>query len=264
VGTGVTVWLAAPEDEATVVPPDETADPETPLSLDGLRTLAIADAEGIWVDPPATNDDFRLNADAGDTDPTWIGDGVIFARAGQLFEILPQESAEPVPMSEPGNWRSPTAIAGTLAAVDDDRICVLLDDWACRDVAGVERIAWGSEGATLVALAGGKVLRFTADGGDPAAWPAPEELGDAGDANDLAVSPEGAVVISTGGGLERIGDGPIVPKIDEACGIDFLDATRIAVAAGGCDDDPQIRLADIETGATRALDGDKGGRLAFK
>ena len=61
VGTGVTVWLAVPEQESTPPPPVETADPETTLSLDGLRTLAIADAKGIWVDPPGTGDSVRLN-----------------------------------------------------------------------------------------------------------------------------------------------------------------------------------------------------------
>ena len=75
----------------------------------------------------------------------------------------------------------------------------------------------------------------------------------------VAVSPEGAIVVSTGGGLERVGDGPILPDVDAPCGIDFLDATRLAVACGG-----QIRLADIESGATRALDGDRGAQIAFK
>jgi hypothetical protein len=70
-------------------------------------------------------------------------------------------------------------------------------------------------------------------------------------------------VASTAGGLERIGEGPIVPDIDAACGIDFLDATRLAVA-GACGEDAQIRLADIESGRTRALAGDKGEQLAFK
>ena len=55
-------------------PPVETVEPETPLSLDGLRTLAIADSKGIWVDPPATDDSLRLNAEPGDSDPTWLGD----------------------------------------------------------------------------------------------------------------------------------------------------------------------------------------------
>ncbi len=264
VGTGVTVWLAVPEQEPTATPPVETAEPEKPLSLDGLRTLAIADAKGIWVDPPATGDDFRLNAEAGDTDPIWNGDGVVFARAGQLFEILPEEGADPVALTDPGDWRSPTAAAGTLAAVDGERLCVRVDDWKCRDLAGAGRVAWGSEGATLIALAGRKVLRFAAEGDDPATWPAAQELGAIEDANDLAVSPEGVVVVSTAGGLERVGDGPIVPDIDEACGIDFVDATRIAVASGDCGGDRQLRLADIETGATRALDGDKGEHLAFK
>ena len=76
--------------------------------------------------------------------------------------------------------------------------------------------------------------------------------------------PRASIVVSTATGLERVGDGPILPDIDEACGIEFLDATRLAVAAGACGADPRIRLADIESGATRALDGDKGEHFAFK
>ena len=36
-------------------------------------------------------------------------------------------------------------------------------------------------------------------------------------------------------GLERVGDGSILPDIDAPCGIDFLDATRLAVACGRAD-----------------------------
>ncbi len=87
----------------------------------------------------------------------------------------------------------------------------------------------------------------------------PLEIGTVEDAREVAVSPEGATVVSTAAGLERVGDGPIVANIHGACGIDFLDATRLAVACGG-----QIRLADIESGATRALEGDRGEQVAFK
>ena len=94
--------------------------------------------------------------------------------------------------------------------------------------------------------------------------PHPRRSAQAEDATDVAVSPEGVVVVATADGLERVGDGPIVPEIEAACGIEFLDATRLAVAAGACGEDPRIRLADIESGATRALAGDKGEHFAFK
>ncbi len=259
VGTGVTIWLATPEKKPTPAPPVETVEPEPRLSLDGLRTLAIADAKGIWVDPPATDDSLRLNAEPGDSDPTWLDEQVVFQRANQLFVVDADAQAEPEPLTEDAGWSSPTAAAGTLAAVHDEQICVRVTEWKCRALAGVSRIAWGSEGASLAALADGKVVRFAADGDDPATWPAPEEIGTVEAARDVAVSPEGVIVVSTGAGLERAGEGPILPDIDEACGIDFLDATRLAVACGA-----QIRLADIESGATRPLPGDKGADVAFK
>jgi hypothetical protein len=255
VGTGVTVWLATAETKKPKPAPPAN-ERETRLSPAELRTLAIADAKGIWIDPPATNDSLRLNTETGDSDPTWLGDRVVFQRAGQLFIVDADEQAEPEPLTDDGGWSSPTAVAGTLAAIRDEAICI---DEKCRELPGVERIAWGSEGASLTALAGGKVLRFAADGDDPATWPAPEEMGTVEDALYLAVSPEGTTVVSTAAGLERVGEGRIVPDIDAPCSIDFLDATRLAVACGG-----QIRLADIESGATRALDGDRGAQIAFK
>jgi hypothetical protein len=254
-GTGVTVWLATPETKPKPAPP--TDEPDTPLSLADLRTLAIADAKGIWIDPPGTNDSLRLNTETGDSDPTWLGDRVAFQRAGRLFVVDADEQAEPEPLTDDDGWSSPTAVAGTLAAIRDEQICI---DENCRKLPGVERIAWGSEGASLTALVNGtQVLRFAADGDDPSTWPAPEEIGTVEDALYVAVSPEGTTVASTAKGLERLGDGPIVPDIDSPCSIDFLDATRLAVACGG-----QIRLADIESGATRALDGDRGAQIAFK
>ena len=174
------------------------------------------------------------------------------------------DQSEPEPLTEAGGWISPAALAGTLAAVHDGQVCVRVTEWKCRDLAGVTRVAWGSEGATLAALVEDKVVRFAADGDNPATWPAPEEIGAVEDARDLAVSPEGVVVASTSDGLERVGEGPILPEIDEACGIDFLDATRLAFVSGNCGTDSQIRLADIESGATRSLAGDKGEHLAFK
>ena len=183
----------------------------------------------------------------------------MFQRAGQLFIVDADEQAEPESLTNTEGWSSPTAAAGTLAAIQDEQICVRVDEWKCRALAGVERVAWGSEGASLTALADGKVLRFAADGDDPATWPAPEEIGAVEDAFYVAVSPEGTTVVSTATGLERVGDGSILPDIDAPCGIDFLDATRLAVACGG-----PIRLADVESGATRALDGDRGAQIAFK
>ena len=217
------------------------------------------------LDRPARNDDsLRLNAAPGDADPTWLGEQVVFQRAHRLFVVDADDQAEPEPLTEDEGWSSPTALAGTLAAVHDEQICVRVTQWKCRALAGVERIAWGSEGASLAALVDGKVVRFAADGDDPATWPAPEEIGTVEDARDVAVSPEGVIVVSTAAGLERAGEGPILPDIDEACGIDFLDATRLAVAAGASAADARIRLADIESGATRALDGDTGAHFAFK
>ena len=51
---------------------------------------------------------------------------------------------------------------------------------------------------------------------------------------------------------------------DDVCGVDFLDAKRLAVATGPCDADPQIVLFDVTTGKSRELDGDKGHNLAFE
>jgi hypothetical protein len=257
VGTGVTVWLATPDTKPAPAP--EITEPETPLSLADLRTLAIADAKGIWIDPPQTNDSLRLNTETGDSDPTWLGDRVVFQRAGQLFIVDADEQAEPEPLTDAEGWSSPTAATGTLAAIQDEQICVRVTEWKCRALAGVERVAWGSEGASLTALAGGKVLRFAADGDDPATWPAPEEIGTVEDPFYVAVSPEGTTVVSTATGLERVGDGRILPDVDSPCAIDFLDATRLAVAGGG-----QFPQADNESGATRALDGDRGAQIAFK
>ena len=260
----MTVWLAAPEKKATPAPPLETVEPETPLSLDGLRTLAIADAKGIWIDPPATDDSLRLNAEAGDSDPTWLGEPVVFQRAGQLFVVDADDQAEPEPLTEGEGWSSPTAMAGTLAAIHDEQVCVRVDDWKCRALAGVERVAWGSEGASLAALVDGKVVRFAADGDDPRAWPAPEELGDVEDAFDLAVSPEGVVVVSTAD-RARTRRRRLDPAEHRRALRHRLPGRHAARRRRRCcGADPQIRLADVESGATRALDGDKGEHFAFK
>ncbi|HET6547065.1 MAG TPA: PASTA domain-containing protein [Solirubrobacter sp.] len=276
-GSLVRVWFETqkakkPKTVPTVVP-TTTAQPGDTVSLAGLRTLAIADAKGVAVDPP-DQDAQRLNAVAGDSDPAWLGDQIVFRRVvdgqGQLFAVDDDPAAEPQPLTDAGeDWRSPAGTAGALAAVRGDDICVRVDEFKCRTLAGVYRVTWGSEGATLVALvhaAGDKtdVVSFDAGGDDPAAWPAPTKLGTVGDARDLAVSPEGVVVISNTHGLEQVGGGRILPDIEEACGIEFLDATRLAVAAGACGGDAQIRLADTQNGAIRALSGDRGEYFAFK
>ena len=186
-------------------------------------------------------------------------------RAGQLFIVDADDQAEPEPLTEADGWSSPTAMAGTLAAIQNEQVCVRVDEWKCRALAGVERIAWGSEGASLAALVDGKVVRFAADGDDPAAWPAPEEIGDSGRRERPGRLARGRRSSSPPRpGSNASARARSCPKIDEACGIEFLDATRLAVAAGDCGADARIRLADIESGATRALDGDKGERFAFK
>jgi hypothetical protein len=270
-GEGVRLWLQVPEGEAesTVVAPIEATetDADTPsVSLDGLRRLAIADTGGIYVDTPGSDDTFRLNTTAADSDPAWLADRVVFRRlqngAGQLFVVDADPAAEPDPLTPEGeDWTSPVATAGgTLAAVNDGRICVRVDGWKCRDAAGVSRIAWGSEGATLVALIDAKVVSFDATGDDPATWEEPAELGDAEGATEIAVSPEGVVAIASASGVAQLGGDPIA---ETACGIEFLDATRLAFAAGACGEDPRIRLADLETGRTRAIPGVSGEHLAF-
>ena len=155
-------------------------------------------------------------------------------------------------------------MAGTLAAIQDEQVCVRVDEWKCRALAGVERIAWGSEGASLAALVDGKVVRFAADGDDPAAWPAPEEIGTVEDACDLAVSPEGVDRGLHGrrARTRRRRPGPAEDRRALRNRLPGRDAARRR--AGDCGADPQIRLADIESGATRALDGDKGEHFAFK
>jgi hypothetical protein len=269
-GEGVRIWLEAPKGkpEPTAVAPVETTDTDTPapVSLNGLRTLAIADSDGIYVDRRNAGT-FRLNTTAADSDPAWLADRVVFRRlddgSGQLFVVDADPKAEPEPLTPEGeDWSSPAATAGgTLAAVNDGRICVRVTDWKCRDAAGVSRIAWGSEGASLVALINAKVVRFAATSGDdPAAWAEPTELGEAEGATDVAVSPEGAVAVATADGVTQLGGGKIAQN---ACGIEFLDATRLALAAGACGADPRIRLADLETGRARALPGTRGEHLAF-
>ena len=108
-----------------------------------------------------------------------------------------------------------------------------------------------------------KVVRFAAAGDDPSAWGNPQDLGETTPATDVAVSPEGVVVTSGDTGLTRLGDGAILPAIDTACGIEFLDATRLAIAAGPCGEDPRLRLADLGSGATRQIPGDRGEHFAF-
>jgi hypothetical protein len=269
-GEGVRIWLEAPKGkpEPTVVAPIETTDPDTPspgVSFDGLRTLALADSEGIYVDPPGS-DTFRLNTTASDSDTAWLADRVVFRRLedgkGRLFVVDADADAEPEPLTPEGeDWTSPAATAGgTLAAVNDGKICVRVGDWQCRDAAGVSRVAWGSEGASLVALIDAKVVRFAVTGDRPADWEAPTELGEAEEATDVAVSPEGAVAVAGADGVTQLGGQQIAQT---ACGIEFLDATRLAFAAGACGEDPRIRLADLETGKTRALPGTRGDHLAF-
>ena len=266
-GEGVRIWLEVPEgkaEPAAAVP--ITTDTTAPVSLDGVRTLAIADTDGIYVDPPGGGDAFRLNTTAADSDPAWVADRVVFTRLqdakGRLFVTDADPQAEPEPLTPEGeDWSSPAATAGgTLAAVNDGRICVRVSDWKCRDAAGVSRLAWGSEGASLTALINAKVVRFAAIGDDPAAWQGPTELGEAEDATDVAVSPEGVVAVATAAGVRALGGDTIAQA---ACGIEFLDATRIALAAGPCGEDPRIRLADIETGKSRALPGTRGEHLGF-
>jgi hypothetical protein len=191
---------------------------------------------------------------------------------GQLFEVEPAEDAEATPLTPPGeDWRSPAATDSGLMAKRGDEICQVGESPACRPVDGLYRIA--AAGDQLIALAHdaddtGRLWRFTVSSDDPNGWDDPEDLGTIAGGTEIAISPDGAVVISTEDGLVRLEGGgettPIAPDVSESCGIDFLDATRLAVATGGCDADPQIVLVDIDSGESRELEGDKGRNLAFE
>jgi len=190
---------------------------------------------------------------------------------GQLFEVENAEDADPTPLTPPGeDWRSPAPTDAGLMAKRGAEICHVAETPDCLPVDGLFRIA--AAGDQLIALAHGgdgtdQVWRFTVDGADPTAWEDPDDLGTVAGGSDIAIAPDGAVVVSSEDGLVKLENAapePIAPDLGESCGIDFLDATRLAVAAGSCDTDPQIVLVDIDTGQSRELDGDEGRNLAFE
>ena len=260
VGTGVTVWLATPEKKPAPAPPTETTETETRLSLADLRTLAIADAKGIWIDPPASNDSLRLNTEPGDSDPTWLGDRVVFQRAGQLFIVDADEQAEPEPLTDAEGWSSPTATAGTLAAIQDEQICVRVDRVEVPCARRRRACRLGIRGRLTDRARrrqGAPLRRRRRRPGDVART--------RGDRDRRGCVRRGRLARGHDRGLHghraRTRRRRFDPAGHRRALRNRLPGRHTAgrrAAAG------TIRLADIESGATRALDGDRGAQIAFK
>ncbi|MDA0168459.1 PASTA domain-containing protein [Solirubrobacter taibaiensis] len=285
IGSPVNLHAVSPEEpevggEPTADDPaagDEPGGGEPTDAVRGLRTLVAEDERGILIDPPGRGDAFRPGSQAGDTDPVWVGDKVVFRRGasstGDLYMVDATKDATPEPLTTGGEWSAPAVSAdGRLAAIRANRLCVgsapfTPDHLPCLPAEPQRpyRTAWAPDRNTLYVLVDAKthraVLRYDVQG-EASLGPA-QELATFSRAADLAVSPDGRLaVVGRDDAYDTAvflvdpdtGGATAVDGIDQACSLSWLDADRLAVGAGRCGDVPELVLVDIRSGEHTPLD----------